>query len=60
MYVFVNLAFLLQVIFKERCLGMEYPECRDQLDGPPVDSISMGVERGPLFEQEGGTQVVLT
>jgi len=39
---------------------MEYPECRDQLDGPPVDSISTGVERGPLFEQEGGTQVVLT
>lgn len=45
-----------EVIFKERCLGMEYPECRDQLDGPPVDSISTGVERGPLFEQEGGTQ----
>nr|XP_023895194.1 protein MAIN-LIKE 1-like isoform X2 [Quercus suber] len=49
-----------EVIFKERCLGMEYPECRDQLDGPPGDSISTGVERGPLFEQEGGTQVVLT
>lgn len=39
---------------------MEYSECRDQLDGPPGDSISTGVEHGPLFEQEGGTQVVLT
>ncbi|KAF3969557.1 hypothetical protein CMV_006662 [Castanea mollissima] len=46
-----------EVIFKERCLVMEYPECRDQLDGPPVDSISMGVERGPLFEQADEEQI---
>ena len=59
MYAFVKLAVLLQVICKERCLGMESLESRDQLDGPPVDSISTRVEHGPVFKQEGN-QVVMT
>ncbi|GMY24259.1 E3 ubiquitin-protein ligase SINA-like 10 [Fagus crenata] len=42
-----------EVICKERCLGMESSESRDQLDGPPVDSISTRVEHGPVFKQEG-------
>ncbi|XP_041007651.1 uncharacterized protein LOC121252194 isoform X2 [Juglans microcarpa x Juglans regia] len=42
-----------EVICKERCLGMEPSECRDQLDGPPVHSITTTVVRGPTFGQEG-------
>ncbi|XP_035550624.1 uncharacterized protein LOC108983109 isoform X1 [Juglans regia] len=42
-----------EVICKERCLGMEPSECRDQLDGPPVHSTTTTVVRGPTFGQEG-------
>lgn len=52
-YAFIKLAAFVQVICKERCLGMESSECRDQLDGQPVDSISITVKLGPVFEQEG-------
>lgn len=43
----------MQVICKERCLGLESSECRDQLDGQPVDSIGITVKLGSVFEQEG-------
>ncbi|XP_062150710.1 uncharacterized protein LOC133859343 isoform X5 [Alnus glutinosa] len=52
-YAFIKLAAFVQVIRKERCLGMESSECRDQLDGQSVDSISITVKLGPVFEQEG-------
>ena len=37
---------------------MESSECRDKLDGQPVDSISITVKLGPVFEE--GNQVVTT
>ncbi|KAG6656780.1 hypothetical protein CIPAW_04G045400, partial [Carya illinoinensis] len=42
-----------EVICKERCLGMEPSECRDQLDCPPVHSTTTTVVPGPTFGQEG-------
>ncbi|KAG7943042.1 hypothetical protein I3843_15G019500 [Carya illinoinensis] len=42
-----------EVICKERCLGMEPSECRDQLDCPPVHSTTTTVAPGPTFGQEG-------
>lgn len=38
---------------------MESSECRDQLDGQPVDSISITVKLGPVFEQVGKQVVTI-